>query len=45
MVLKNEGTLSSKVYIDLIDPDAVFKLQPTGDSRTFVTDNYDEDSK
>lgn len=43
LIIANEGSLISKVYIDLIDPDGVFALVPTGDSRAFITDGYNED--
>lgn len=45
LVITNEGTLNSKVYIDLVDPDGVYKLKPTGDSRAFITDGYDQDGE
>ena len=44
-IIANEGSLISKVYIDLIDPDGVFTLVPTGESRAFITDGYDNKSK
>jgi len=45
LTILNEGSLNSKVYIDLIDNDGVFTLNPTGDSRAFMTDGYGQDCK
>lgn len=40
-VIANEGSLISKVYIDLLDSDSAFFLTPTGNAKAFVTDGYD----
>ncbi|XP_035827636.1 hydrocephalus-inducing protein [Aplysia californica] len=42
-VLLNEGTLPSKVDIDLLDPDSAFMLKPTKATRDAIGDiNYDD---
>ena len=45
LVIANEGSLISKVYIDLMDSDGSFTLVPTGESRAFITDGYDDASE
>ncbi|XP_053402100.1 hydrocephalus-inducing protein homolog isoform X11 [Mercenaria mercenaria] len=44
LVLLNDGTLPSKVDIDLIDPDRVFKLVPAADTNAIMADDDDEDA-
>ena len=41
LVITNDGTLPSKVDIDMIDPDNVFHLKPTGDTQAVVS--YDDE--
>ncbi|XP_041375521.1 hydrocephalus-inducing protein homolog [Gigantopelta aegis] len=38
LTLMNDGTLPSKVDIDLIDPDSVFMLKPTGETNNIIGD-------
>lgn len=45
LIVANEGSLNSKVYIDLLDTDAFFSLVPTGKTKSYVTDGYDDDGK
>lgn len=45
LVITNEGTLNSKVYIDMNDTDSVFKLVPTGECRAFITEDYNQNGK
>lgn len=46
LTIINEGTLISKVYIDVVDPDGVFSLAASGpDTRAFMTDAYEKASK
>lgn len=45
LIIFNEGTLISKVYIDVVDPDKAFTLTPTGDTRAFITEGYDKQSE
>lgn len=40
LVLLNEGTLPSRVYIDITDCDSVFTLLPTQESRVALLDEY-----
>ncbi|XP_046359897.2 hydrocephalus-inducing protein homolog isoform X3 [Haliotis rufescens] len=37
-VLRNDGTLPSKVDIDLSDPEELFTLKPTGETRAIIGD-------
>ena len=45
LVIRNEGPLHVKVYVDLVDGDGVFKITPTGQSRTFMTDNCGDEGE
>lgn len=36
LVILNDGTLPSKVDIDLVDPDGVFQLVPSGNTRAVM---------
>lgn len=40
LVLLNDGTLPSKVDIDLIDPDQAFQLKPHGDTQAIMEDDF-----
>ena len=38
VVLVNDGTLPSKVDIDLLDPDKAFQIKPVGDTQAVMDD-------
>jgi len=40
LILTNDGTLPSKVDIDLIDPDRAFTLKPKGDTQAVLEDDF-----
>ncbi|KAK3085440.1 hypothetical protein FSP39_003318 [Pinctada imbricata] len=41
IVLVNDGTLPSKVDIDMLDPDKVFQIKPVGDTQAVMDDESD----
>lgn len=41
LVISNDGTLPSKVDIDMVDPDGVFTISPTGDTQAVIADTDD----
>lgn len=41
LVLVNDGTLPSKVDIDLIDQDGVFQLKPVEGTNAVMDDDYE----
>ncbi|KAK6174452.1 hypothetical protein SNE40_017727 [Patella caerulea] len=45
IILHNDGSLPSKVDIDLIDPDEVFTLVATGQTKAILGDLNDEEAK
>ncbi|XP_069113582.1 hydrocephalus-inducing protein homolog isoform X2 [Argopecten irradians] len=45
LVLVNDGTLPSKVDIDLIDPDKAFQLKPKGSTQAVMEDDFGEVTK
>ena len=44
LVLTNDGTLPSKVDIDLVDPDSAYKLEPSAETKALMYD-YGSDGK
>ncbi|XP_013405663.1 hydrocephalus-inducing protein [Lingula anatina] len=45
LLLVNDGTLPSKVDIDLVDPDGCFSMKPTGNTRAIMADGEDDGLK